>query len=84
MAMFMHRAAPSPFGAGSDVVGIAGGTIAYYLGKDPGAPLSSEIQFLKDYEAGPLAHDEPVTLGVEGTAGAFGLVVARRERLSWR
>ena len=81
IAAVMARAWMSPAGFGSaDVVGVGAHAVAADLGVDPGAARTGPLHLLKNQDSRALAHDEAVAVAVEGTAGAFRLVVPFRKR----
>ena len=53
--------------------------VAEHLGVDPRTAGPGHLFGLEDQDSGSLAHDEPVAVAVEGTAGTRRVVVARRE-----
>ncbi len=63
-----------------DVVGVAAHPVADHLGQDGRAAALGHLQRLQDQDAGALADDEAVALGVERAAGALRLVVAGGQR----
>lgn len=65
----------------SDVVSISRKPKAYEFGVDLRSTIPSMIEFLENERGTAFAHDEAITLNVEGSARLFGSIVSRRERL---
>jgi hypothetical protein len=61
------------------MVGVRGHSVAGDFGEDVSPALAGELQLLEYKDGAALAYDEAVALGVEGTAGAAGIVVAGRK-----
>ena len=72
----LHRpaGAVAVLGGGGDVVGVAGQAVAHDLGIDLGTPGLGVLVFLENDDAGTLAHDEAVAVGVIGARGLLWLV----------
>ena len=64
-----------------DVAGITGRAVPHELPVDMRTPRPGVFQLLQDQHPGPLAHDEPVAVLVEGAAGRLGGVHAGGQRL---
>ena len=60
-------------GGGGDVMGVAVGPVARYLGVDPGPPGQGVVQPLQQQGARPLPHDKAGALCVEGDGGPPGV-----------
>jgi hypothetical protein len=57
---------------------VGGETVAGDLRVDLGSAGKRVVEPFQQHDTGRLAHDEPVALGVERTAGALRIVVAPR------
>ena len=68
------------FGGLGDVEGVAAHTVADQLRQDGRAPPLRKLQRFQNQYAGAFTHHKAVAVGVEGAAGALGLVVAGGER----
>ena len=66
---------------GGLVVGVAGAGVADHFAEDLGAAGLRVLQRFEDENAGALADDEAVALGVEGTRGLGRVIVAGRQGL---
>ncbi len=62
------------------VIGVAGHAIAGDFGKNRSAALSGVFEFFEHQNACAFAHHKAVAIFVPGTAGFFGIVIARGKR----
>ena len=74
----LHHAKSSlaVFGRLGDVEGVAAHRVADHFGQNARVAALGDFEGFEDEDAGALADDEAVAVGVEGPAGALGLVVA--------
>ena len=63
-----------------DVEGVARHAITYQLGEHRSAALAGEAELFQKQDSRPFADNEAVAAAVEGSAGAFGLLVASGKR----
>ena len=61
--------------------GVAGKAISRKLAVDLGAAGLGVLQGLQHHDARAFAQNKSITVFVKGTAGVFGVVIARGERL---
>ena len=73
-----HAEAAFVFGSRlGHVVGVAGHAIAGNFGEDGRAAPFGVLEFFEHQDARAFAHDEAVAIFIPGTAGFFGIVIAR-------
>ncbi len=63
---------------GGDMMGIAGHSITCYFGIDGGPPGPGAFVFFQNDNAGPLTHDEAVSIPVIGPGSLFRCIVEAR------
>src|SRR5262245_4610019 len=63
-----------------DVIRVAGPAVPGHLGKNQCAALLRVLQFFEDHDSRTFPYDKSVAALIPGTAGLFGLVVARGKR----
>ena len=68
------------FRLAGEVIRVGREAVADQLGVNRGAALPGAVEVFEDHDPRALAHDEPVTILVEGPAGLQRLVVPGRER----